>query len=100
MLRAFCANRGLKALRLVSSVRRLRPWLGASDLLVFMEREHYAFCEGWIDPVRQRIEVWNVPNVGPIDGAGIMNAVSPTFDLIRQRTDMLLASNPPVEPAL
>jgi protein-tyrosine-phosphatase len=72
----------------------------ASDLLVFMEREHYAFCEGWIDPVRQRIEIWNVPDVGPIDSAGIMNAVSQTFDLIRQRTDMLLASSPPVEPAL
>jgi protein-tyrosine-phosphatase len=72
----------------------------ASDLLVFMEREHYQFCEGWIDSIRQRIEIWDVPDIGPIDAAGIMKAVSRTFDVIRQRTDMLLACSPPVQPAL
>lgn len=64
----------------------------ASDILVFMEREHFGFCEGWIDPVRQRFEIWEIPDIGTIDAAEIMSAVSRTFDMIRQRTDALLAA--------
>jgi protein-tyrosine-phosphatase len=29
----------------------------ASDVLVFMEREHYHFCKDWIDSSRQTVEV-------------------------------------------
>jgi protein-tyrosine-phosphatase len=57
----------------------------ATDLLIFMEREHYEFCEGWIDSIRQRIEVWDVPDIGPSDPAVIMKSVSQTFDVIRPR---------------
>jgi hypothetical protein len=57
----------------------------ATDLLIFMEREHYEFCEGWIDSIRPRIEVWDVPDIGPSDPAVIMKSVSQTFDLIRPR---------------
>jgi len=64
----------------------------ASDVLVFMEHEHYRFCEDWIDPIRQRVEIWEIPDVGPIDPAQIMSKVEQTFDVIRQRTDMLLTT--------
>jgi protein-tyrosine-phosphatase len=74
--------------------------VGASDVLIFMEREHYEFCEDWIDSVRQRIETWDVPDIGPIDAAGIMESVSQTFEVIRQRTDMLLISSLQLYPDL
>jgi protein-tyrosine-phosphatase len=64
----------------------------ASDVLVFMESEHHRFCEGWIDPMRQRTEVWEIEDVGPIDAAKIPNKVERTFGIIRQRIDTLLTA--------
>jgi protein-tyrosine-phosphatase len=63
-----------------------------SDVLVFMEAEHRRFCEDWIEPERQRIEVWEVEDVGSIQAAEITNKVERTFGIIRQRTDTLLAT--------
>lgn len=63
----------------------------ASDVLVFMEAEHLKFCEDWIVPDRQHIEVWGVEDVGPIAAAEIAKKVERTFAVIRQRTDALLA---------
>lgn len=62
----------------------------ASDVLVMMEAEHLHFCEEWIDPARQRIEVWEIEDVGPIPAARIPEKVDHTFAIIRQRTDALL----------
>ena len=62
----------------------------ASDVLVFMESEHRRFCERWIEATRQRIEVWEIEDVGPIDAAKIQNKVERTFGIIRQRIDTLL----------
>jgi hypothetical protein len=56
----------------------------ASDVLVFMEREHYRFCEDWLDPVRQWVEIW--------DAAQIMTEVEQTFEMIEQRMDRLLTT--------
>ena len=64
----------------------------ASDFLVFMEREHYCFCEGWLDPVRHKFEIWDIPDVGQMDAARIMNKVEQTFEAIRRRTDNLLTA--------
>ena len=64
----------------------------ASDVLVFMEREHYSFCKDWIDPVRQTVEIWEIPDVGPMDAAQVMTKVEQTFEMIAQRTDMLLTT--------
>ena len=44
-----------------------------SDVLVFMEREHHCFCENWIDPIRHKTEIWDIPDIGQMDPAGIMN---------------------------
>ena len=63
----------------------------ASDVLVFMESEHLRFCEKWIDSALQRIEVWEVEDVGPIPEAEIPEKVHRTFGVIRQRADALLA---------
>ena len=62
----------------------------ASDVLVFMESEHQRFCEKWIEAMHQRIEVWEIEDVGPIDAAEIPNKVERTFGMIRQRIDALL----------
>ena len=62
----------------------------ASDVLVFMESEHHRYCENWIEAMRQRIEVWEIEDVGPIDAAEIANKVERTFGIIRQRVDTLL----------
>lgn len=59
-------------------------------MLVFMEAEHYGFCKGWIEPARQRIEVWGVEDIGPTEAAKIPAKVEHTFQLIRRRTDLLL----------
>jgi hypothetical protein len=42
--------------------------------------------------VRQRIEVWEIEDVGPIDAAEIPKKVEVTFGIIRQRIDTLLTS--------
>ena len=63
----------------------------ASDVLVFMESEHHRVCEKWIEATRQRIEVWEIEDVGPIDPAKIPSKVERTFGMIRQRIDTLLA---------
>jgi protein-tyrosine-phosphatase len=62
----------------------------ASDVLVFMESEHLRFCENWIESDRQRVEVWEVEDVGPIPESEIAEKVERTFGVIRQRTDTLL----------
>lgn len=62
----------------------------ASDVLVFMESEHHRFCEAWIEGARQRIEVWEVEDVGPIHASQIPNKVERTFATIRERVDTLL----------
>ena len=64
----------------------------ASDVLVFMEREHYTFCKDWLDAVRQTVEIWNIPDVGPVDAPQIMTKVEQTFEMIKQRTDTLLTT--------
>lgn len=62
----------------------------ASDVLVFMEREHHRVCEGWIDHSQQTVEVWEIADVGPVDVACMMTTVRRTFALIAQKTDTLL----------
>lgn len=63
-----------------------------SDVLVFMEAEHRCFCEDWIEPERQRIEVWEAEDVGSIQAAEIAKKVERTLGIIRQRTDILLGT--------
>lgn len=63
-----------------------------SDVIVFMESEHRRFCEEWLEPSRQRIEVWGIEDVGPGNTAEIRDMVQRTFRVIRQRTDELLNS--------
>jgi protein-tyrosine-phosphatase len=64
----------------------------ASDVLVFMESEHRRFCMNWIEAACQRVEVWEVEDVGPIPESAIAEEVQRTFGVIRQRTDTLLAA--------
>ena len=62
----------------------------ASDVVVFMESEHRHFCEDWIDYLRQRIEVWGIEDVGPLEAEKVAEKVDRTFAMLRQRTDALL----------
>jgi len=63
----------------------------ASDVLVFMEREHYHFCKDWLDSTRQRFAIWNILDVGSaVSAADIMIKVEQTFATIRRQTDSLL----------
>jgi protein-tyrosine-phosphatase len=64
----------------------------ASDVVVFMEAEHQRFCQDWLEPARQRIEVWEIEDLGPVDPAEVVARVEQTFTLIRQRTDTLLTA--------
>jgi len=62
----------------------------ASDILVFMELEHYHFCRDWIS-TGQRFNIWDIPDVGSRVGtAEIRTEVERTFAVIRRKTDMLL----------
>jgi protein-tyrosine-phosphatase len=63
-----------------------------SDVVVFMESEHQRFCEGWIEPVHQRVEVWGIEDIGPMDAGKIPAKVERTFQAIRGRCDLLLKS--------
>lgn len=62
----------------------------ASDVLVFMESEHRRFCEDWLEATRQKIEIWEVEDVGPVEPVEIASKVEHTFEIIRSRTDTLL----------
>lgn len=62
----------------------------ASDVLVFMESEHRRFCEEWIEGMRQRVEVWRIEDLGPIDVTEISNKIERTFRIICQQIDTLL----------
>lgn len=72
--------------------RTTQALVRTSDVLVFMETEHLRFCEAWIEPARQRIEVWELEDIGPIQPAEIASKVDRTFAIIRQRTDELLST--------
>lgn len=61
-----------------------------SDVLVFMESEHNRFCANWIEPARQKVEVWEIEDIGSIAVQQIPEEVDRTFKIIRQRTDALL----------
>ncbi len=69
-----------------------------SDVLVFMESEHRRFCEKWLEPARQRIEVWEIEDVGPLAANEIASKVQRTFRRIQQRTDELLTTLDPAKP--
>lgn len=69
-----------------------RTLVRSSDVLVFMESEHRLFCEDWIEPDRQRIEVWDVEDIGPIAFTEISKKAERTFAIIRAKTDKLLAT--------
>ena len=64
----------------------------ASDVLVFMETEHRRFCESWLEPARQTLEVWEIEDIGPIPVSQIAEKAERTFGIIRQRTDSLLTA--------
>jgi protein-tyrosine-phosphatase len=85
-------ERGLERLAAPSWQQTTAALVRASDVLVFMEREHYSFCEDWMDPIRQTVEIWDIPDVGPVDAARIMTKVEQTFAMIGQRTDILLTT--------
>ena len=70
--------------------RTTAPLVEISDVLIFMETEHHRFCENWIEPHRQRIEVWGIEDVGPIPPFEIPAKAERTFQIIRQRVDALL----------
>jgi protein-tyrosine-phosphatase len=63
----------------------------ASDVLVFLESIHRRFCDKWVEP-RQRIEVWEIEDIGPLAPMEIPSEVERTFAIIRQQTDALLAT--------
>jgi hypothetical protein len=86
------AERGLERFAAPSWQQTTAGLVRASDVQVFLERGHYRFCEPWIDPNRQAVEIWDIQDVRPADAAGIMRQVEQTFELIRQRTDKLLAT--------
>ena len=85
-------ERGIERFAAPSWQQTTAALVRASDVLVFMEREHYTFCKDWIDPARQTVEIWEIPDVGPLDAAQIMTKVEQTFEMIAQRTDMLLTT--------
>lgn len=70
---------------------RRQSWCKPADVLVFMESIHRRFCAKWIDAARQRIEVWEIEDVGPIAPMQIPDKVERTFAVIRQRIDGLLS---------
>lgn len=82
-----CGLRGYAAERWQRTTASL---VQVSDVIVFMEPEHHRFCEGWIEVTRQRIEVWGIEDIGPMDASKIPAKVELTFQLIRQRIDSLL----------
>jgi len=85
-------ERGLERFASPSWQQTTAALVRASDVLVFMERKHYCFCQDWIDPKRQTVEIWDIQDVGQADASGIVNQVKRTFEMIRQRTDVLLAA--------
>ena len=85
-------ERGLESFAAVSWQQTTAALVRASDVLVFMQDEHFHFCEEWIDPMRQRVEIWGIQDVQQVDARGIRNEVEHTFENIRQRTDLLLAA--------
>ena len=86
------AERGLERFAAPSWQQTAAALVRASDVLVFMESEHYTFCKDWIDPARQRVEIWEIPDVGPVDAAQIMTKAEQTFEMIAKRTDTLLTT--------
>ena len=83
-------ERGLEHFAAPSWQQTTATLVRASDVLVFMERAQYRFCKDWLDPVRQTVETWDIPDVGQVDAARIMTEVAQTFEMIARRTDMLL----------
>ena len=86
------SQRGLERFAAPSWQQTTAALVRASDVLVFMEREHYSYCKDWIDPIRQTVEIWDISDVGPVDASRIMTKVEQTFEMIAQRTDMLLTA--------
>lgn len=86
------AEYGLDSYAAARWQRTTEALVHTSNVLVFMESEHHRYCENWIEPARQRIEVWDIEDVGPVDPTEIPNKVQRTFGIIRHRTDTLLTA--------
>ena len=62
----------------------------SSDVVVFMEEEHLRFCAEWIEPGRQRVEVWEIEDIWGLEVEEIPEEVERTFARIRGKADRLL----------
>lgn len=89
------ARRGLLHYAAPHWQRTTADLVRSSDVVVFMESEHHRFCVDWIEPGRQRIEVWGVKDIDGLEAVEIPNEVERTFAIIRQHTDALIASLEP-----
>lgn len=85
-------KRGLEGFGAPSWQPTTKALVEASDVLVFMETEHYQFCERWIEPARQKVEIWEIADVDAAQAAPMTQQAEETFERIKQRTDALLAA--------
>lgn len=85
------AKQGLLSYAAARWQRTTADLVQSSDVLVFMEEEHHRFCENWIEPERQRVEIWGVKDIGDLEAAEIPSEVERTFENIRRHTDALIA---------
>jgi protein-tyrosine-phosphatase len=86
------AKHGLDSFAAGSWQQTTEALVKATDVLVLMESEHHRFCNDWIEAPRQRIEVWEIEDIGPMAKEAIPGQVEQTFERIRRRTDALLQS--------
>ena len=85
------ARHGLLSYAAARWQRTTADLVRSSDVLVFMEDEHQRFCGDWIEPARQRVEVWGVTDIDDTEAAKIPNEVERTFEIIRRHVDELIA---------
>ena len=75
------AKYGLRSYAAAHWQRTTTELVRASDLLVFMESIHRRFCEKWIEVARQRIEVWEIEDIGPIAPMEIPDGAKTSVEL-------------------
>lgn len=61
----------------------------ASDIIIFFEPRHYEFAKGFLDPQRQRYEIWNISDVDTKNDLKLIEESENCFQQIKSRVDAL-----------
>lgn len=83
-------EQGLAAYASLHWLQTTKENIQTSDVLVFFEPQHYEFAKEYLDPLRQKYEIWNIPDLHTANDLDTIQESENCFKLIKTKVDLLV----------